>query len=132
MICCQKHCYTIFNTSIGNFTNTFINNVTCFFSSFNNTCMTYHIRVCKVYKNKSVFRIFNCFQNIFTNSRSTHFRLQVISCNFWRWNQCSCFVRLSFINTAIKEECNVSIFFCFSCSELVNFVSFQNITQNIN
>ena len=41
-----------------------------------------------------------------------HFWFKVISCNLWRWNKNSRFSIKFFFFSTIKEECNMSIFFC--------------------
>ena len=120
--------------SFGSFYSIFhavVNSFYCFFDSFINTSMSYHITVSIVYYDEIVLLSIDSFNQFIFHFVSTHFRFQVVSSNFRARNQDTIFVIVRSFTSTVEEECYVSIFFCFSNVELSLSIGSQIFAQCI-
>ena len=60
-----------------------INSLYSFFNSFINTCVSNHIAIRIIQAYEIEFFCFYSLNNCISHGISTHFRLQVVCCNFW-------------------------------------------------
>ena len=89
-----------------------------FLDCFVNTGMANHVTVSKIHYNEIIFVLVDGSYQFIFYFKSAHFRLQVISSNFWRRNKDTFFfIERSFTST-VEKECYVSILFCFSDMKL--------------
>ena len=84
------------------------------------TGVAHHIRVCKVNDDHIIFSGLNGLNQLLTNHRGAHLRLQIISWNLLgRRNQDPVLALIRLLNAAVKEEGNVGIFLGFCDSGLL-------------
>ena len=85
---------------------------------FVDTGMTNHVTVSEVHHDEIIFVFVDSVYQFILHFVSAHFRFQVVSGYFRRWNKDTVFVVERSFTTAVEEESNVSIFLCFSDMEL--------------
>ena len=93
--------------------------------------MTYHVRVCVVDNDQIIFFGFQSFDQAICDFHCTHFRFHVISLYFRGRHQPTIFVGIGFFHTAVKEKCYMSIFFCFSSTQLFQTQRGNIFTQSV-
>ena len=94
--------------------------------------MSYHVRVSEVDDNNIVLVGLDSLDEIHANLRSTHLRLEVIGSYILRAvYKKSCLVDIRFLNTAVKEECDMCILLCLSKSKLLKSLACDILTECI-
>ena len=81
--------------------------------------MAYHITVSEVHHNKVIFIFVDSVYQFILHFVSAHFRFQVISSYFRRWNEDTVFVVERSFTATVEEESNMGIFLCFGNMKLV-------------
>ena len=110
---------------------TFVNCFHSFNCTFKYACVSYHIAVCKVKNYNVIFFTVNSLKNFLGNLGSTHFGLKVIGSNLGRSDKCTVLIFIRSFYAAIKEKCNVCIFFCFRYSKLSKTFSGNIFTKSV-
>ena len=110
---------------------TIVNSHTSFFNRLVDTCMPYHVTICIVYNDEIIFLCIDGFNQFVFHFVCAHFRLQIVSSNFWRRNQDAIFAFIRSFTSTIEEECHVCILFCFSNVQLCFVVLCQKFAQSI-
>ena len=125
MIRTDKHLSVNFLQCFYSFTYAFIyslNSLDC--SSFH-TCMSNHIRICKIDHDHIIFISFDGLNQFFAYLRSAHLRLKIIGCNLRRFHKDSVFTFVWLFYTTVKEEGYMGIFLCLSNTGLGHIMCCQ-------
>ena len=80
--------------------------------------MSNHVTVSKVENDNIILAALDSFCALVSNFVCAHLRLEVIGCNLWRSNKNSVLVLIGLFNTAVEEECYMSILLCLGNSQL--------------
>ena len=85
----------------------------CFFDSFVDAGVTYHVAICVVNDDEIVFFALDGLNEFVFYFICTHFGLEVVGGYFGGSNKDAFFTLVGSFATAIEEECYVGIFRCF-------------------
>ena len=108
-----------------------VNSLNCLDGCLENTCVADHVRVSEVDDYYIVLvRADSCVE-LLGNFGSAHLRLKVICSNCRRRNECTVLILVGFFDTAVEEECNVSILLCLSDTELLQAVCCKVFTKSV-
>ena len=99
-----------------NSTATFINRFDRFDSGCHNTGVTNHVGVGKVQNDQVKFA--KAGEELVRHLKRTHFGLQIVGRDFWRWDQLPLFARKRLFHPAIKEISHMRVFFRFGDAQL--------------
>ena len=104
---------------LNNFSDTFVDCLYCFHYCLINTCMPYHITVCKIQADKIILLCFDSLYYCILYLVCTHLRLEIVGRDFWRGYQCPVFIVKHLFPTSREKECNMCIFFSLGNSQLI-------------
>ena len=110
VVCTNKQYSVCFFNCFYCSTYALVNCFNCFHCCRYHSCVSDHIRICKVDHDHIIFIGCNCLIKTFADFRSTHLRLQIISSNCRRFYQGTLFIFIWLFYTAVKEKCNMRIF----------------------
>ena len=122
VVCTDKEHAVYFLDCFYSSSYTLVNCLNSLYSSRDHTCMSYHIRVCKIDDNDIILTGTDGCIQLLRYFRCTHLRLQIISCNSWRLYKYSVLILVWLFHTTVEEECNMSIFLCLSGTKLLQTI----------
>ena len=131
VVSADEHLSVYFFQSLYSLSYTLIN---CFYSldrSFLNTCMSYHVRVCKVDHDHIIVLRLDRSNKLVTYFVSAHLRFQVISSNLRGFHKDSVLSLIRLFYSTIEEECYVSIFLCLCNTSLFQSVICKELSKCI-
>src|SRR3954452_14399630 len=126
----EKH-VTLLLARLINLSNLFICGRYSFYGSLVDTCMPYHIGRGKVVHQEFELLLASPLAELVCNACGTHWRVQIVSSNFWTGDQLSLFASELLLHTAVEEKGDVCVFLGLSNVTLFDVLLAEPFRQNV-